>query len=67
MEDKLRRLSNIGIVPVVKINAEEESLPLAKALKDGGIDCMEITFRSNHTIHAIKVITENMPEILVGA
>lgn len=67
MKSILDRLSNIGIVPVVKINHEDESLPVAKALLDGGIDTMEITFRSEHTIHAIKAISKAYPEILMGA
>ena len=45
----IERISHIGIVPVVKIINEEDSLPLAKALFNGGIDAAEITFRSEHT------------------
>lgn len=63
----LDKLAKIGIVPVVKITAEEDSLPLARALKNGGIDCMEITFRSQYCLQAIKTITTHEPDILIGA
>lgn len=67
MDNILKRISNIGIVPVVKINHEDETLPLAQALLAGGIDTMEITFRSEHTLYAIKEISKAFPEILIGA
>lgn len=63
----IERISHIGIVPVVKIINEEDSLPLAKALFNGGIDAAEITFRSEHTLYAIKEISTNLPGMLVGA
>lgn len=63
----LDKLEKIGIVPVVKILDEKDSLPLARALKDGGIDCMEITFRSDFALQAIEIITKNEPDILIGA
>lgn len=67
MNEQIKRLGNIGIVPVVKINKQEDTLPTAKALLNGGIDCMEVTFRSEHTIYAIEKITKEYPEIFVGA
>lgn len=67
MESIMNRLHNIGIVPVVKISNEIDSLPIAKSLLDGGIDTMEITFRSDHAIYAMKEISKAYPEILVGA
>ncbi len=67
METILKRVENIGIVPVVKITDESQSIPLAQALSKGGIDIMEITFRSEHAISAIKAISKSNPEILLGA
>lgn len=67
MNPIIERISNIGIVPVVRIDNAEDSLPIAKALLDGGIDTMEITFRSEHTIHAMKEISKHYPQILIGA
>lgn len=63
----LTRLNNIGIIPVVRIDDLEDSLPLAHALLKGGLDCAEITFRSAHAAAAIEAISKNVPELLVGA
>ena len=67
MKDLLQQISSIGIVPVIKINEEEDALPLAKALYDGGIDAIEVTFRSKHTIKAIEVISKSLPNMIIGA
>lgn len=67
MNDVLERIANIGIVPVVKINDAKDALPLARSLYNGGIDVAEITFRSEHAASAIKTISEQLPDMLVGA
>lgn len=67
MNKQIERISSIGIVPVVKISALEDALPLAKALYDGGIDVAEITFRSEFAKDAIAIIHQELPEMLVGA
>lgn len=67
MKEILNRLASIGIVPVVKIREAEDSIPLAQALMEGGIDCVEVTFRSEHAAFAIQQITKHIPDMLVGA
>lgn len=67
MNEVLTRLSNIGIIPVVKIDDAEKAVPLAMALHKGGLPCVEITFRTSQAADAIKRITEAMPDMLVGA
>ncbi len=65
--DMLKELSNIGIIPVVKINDAKKAVPLANALSKGGLSACEITFRTDAAEEAIKSISENCPDMLVGA
>lgn len=67
MNDLYDRISQIGIVPVVKILEAEDALPLAKALYNGGIDVAEVTFRSEHAVNAIQQIHSELPDMLLGA
>lgn len=67
MNDVLEKLSAIGIVPVIKIDDVEKAVPLAKALVAGGIPCAEVTFRTEQAEEAIKRISEEVPQMLVGA
>lgn len=56
-----------NIMPVIVINDIAQAVPLAKALIAGGIHCLEITLRTPQGIEAIKVISEQVPEAIVGA
>ena len=67
MNSVLQKISDIGIVPVIAINDVEKAVPLAKALVKGGISCAEVTFRTACAEEAIKRITKEVPEMLVGA
>ena len=67
MLDVLKKIEEIGIVPVVKINRASDAVPLAKALCDGGLPCAEVTFRTDAAADAIRAMTEAFPEMLVGA
>ena len=63
----LERLANAIVVPVVVLDKAEHAVPVAKALLAGGVDAMEITFRTACAPEAIKSVAENCPEVLVGA
>ena len=67
MNAVLEQISKIGIVPVVKIDRAEDALPLAKALCAGGLPCAEVTFRTDAAAEAIKIMTDNFPDMCVGA
>ena len=67
MNTVLEKISKIGIVPVVKIDREEDALPLAKALCAGGLPCAEVTFRTDAAAGAIKAMTTAFPDMCVGA
>ncbi|MBO7177961.1 MAG: bifunctional 4-hydroxy-2-oxoglutarate aldolase/2-dehydro-3-deoxy-phosphogluconate aldolase [Clostridia bacterium] len=61
-------VEQIKIVPVVKIDNLNDTLPLMKALCDGGIPIAEITFRTSCAADAIKLASENFGDkMLVGA
>ena len=65
--DVLTRLANSIVVPVVVLDKAEDAVPTAKAMAAGGVDTMEITFRTACAPEAIKAVAENCPDVLVGA
>ena len=65
--DILQRLGNAGVVPVVVIEDAKDAVPTAKAMLEGGIDVMEITFRTAAAADSIKAVSEACPDMLVGA
>ena len=67
MNDILKKIEKIGIVPVVVLHDPKDARPLAEALCDGGLPCAEVTFRTEAAEESIKIMAENFPEMLVGA
>lgn len=68
MSELNQRISEIGIVPVVKLNhPRRDALPLAKALCEGGVPVAEVTFRATEADEAIRLMKEAYPEMIVGA
>ncbi len=55
------------IVPVIALESEEDALPLAEALLEGGINIMEITLRTQAGLKAIEIISKSLPQMHVGA
>ena len=62
-----KQISDIGIVPVIAIDDAEKAVPLAKALVAGGLPVAEVTFRTAAGEAAIRAISREVPEMLVGA
>ena len=65
--DVLSRLANSIVVPGVVLDKVEDAVPTAKAMAAGGVDTMEITFRTACAPEAIRAVAENCPDVLVGA
>ena len=65
--DVLNRMLRCGIVPVVVLDNAADAVPTARALLAGGVDVMEITFRTAAAADAIRAVAEQCPDMLVGA
>lgn len=55
------------IIPVITIYDLKTSIDLAQALAKGGIKILEITLRTKEALEAINLISQEMPDIIVGA
>ena len=63
----LEHVRRTGIVPVVVLDRVEDAVPTARALLRGGIDLMEITFRTAAAEDSIRAVSREVPEMTVGA
>lgn len=63
----LERLKKVGVVPVVVLERAEDAVPVARAMLAGGVNVMEITFRTAAAAEAIRNVAAECPEMLVGA
>ncbi|MCL2634005.1 MAG: bifunctional 4-hydroxy-2-oxoglutarate aldolase/2-dehydro-3-deoxy-phosphogluconate aldolase [Oscillospiraceae bacterium] len=67
MNNILSQINKCRIVPVIKLNDANKAIPLADALTAGGINVMEITFRTPIAKEAISLVSRERPDVLVGA
>ena len=67
MHEVLEQVAKLGVVPVVVLNDVKDAAPLAKALCEGGLPCAEVTFRTAAAEESIRIMSEQFPQMLVGA
>ncbi len=63
----LNELKKRPIIPVIAIESAEDAVPLATALLEGGMDIIEVTFRTAAAEESIQRIAKAVPEMLLGA
>lgn len=67
MKSIIDRMTEYGVIPVIKLDSPEDAMPLALSLKSGGLCCAEITFRTDAAAEAIELIAKAHPDFLLIA
>lgn len=65
--NRMKQIAQTRLVPVAVIDDAEDALRLAGALHKGGVDIIEVTFRTTAAPEAIRRIRAEFPNMLVGA
>ncbi|MED3907352.1 bifunctional 4-hydroxy-2-oxoglutarate aldolase/2-dehydro-3-deoxy-phosphogluconate aldolase [Geobacillus thermodenitrificans] len=65
--DVLTTIKKIGIVPVVRGATVDNILPIASALRQGGIPIIEITMETTEALAALEKATNELNDMLIGA
>ena len=65
-EELLSHLEKRGVVAGFSVEKIKHAVPLAKALLAGGIDVIELTLRTPIGLNAVKLIANEVPEMVVG-
>jgi len=64
--ETLERIEQCGVIAVLVIDDVENAVPLARSLLAGGVDVMELTLRTEAALDSVKIIREQVPEMLTG-
>ena len=67
MADAAAVLNTSPVIPVVTIDDPQDAVPLARALVAGGVGIIELTLRTDSALTSLKLIAEEVPDILIGA
>ena len=65
--DVLKRCREIGLIPVLRADSEDQALALASAVAAGGVTVMEVTMTVPGAIRVMRKLAEQRPDILIGA
>lgn len=65
-DEMLSKIEKSGVIAVLVIDNEEDAVPLANALLEGGIEIMELTLRTPAAVGALKKIIAEVPEMTAG-
>jgi len=63
----INQLREIGLVPVLRADSEDQAIALATAVAAGGVNVMEVTMTVPGAIRVIARLAKERPDILVGA
>lgn len=55
------------VIPVIVLQREQDAVPLAQALLDGGVKVLEVTLRTPVALRCIEAIARACPDAIVGA
>ena len=55
------------LIPVIALKDAADTIPVLRALKDGGVYCAEITFRTACAEEAIRIAASAFPDMEIGA
>ena len=60
-------LSNVAVIPVIRLENETETSGVGEALIGGGLSVIEVTLRSDYALSAISQLKLSFPSALIGA
>jgi 2-dehydro-3-deoxyphosphogluconate aldolase/(4S)-4-hydroxy-2-oxoglutarate aldolase len=64
----LKRIRSTGLIPVVRAESSDQAMRAVAALKDGGLDVLEVTMTVPGAIEVIRILAaEYGDETLIGA
>jgi 2-dehydro-3-deoxyphosphogluconate aldolase/(4S)-4-hydroxy-2-oxoglutarate aldolase len=65
--DVLQRMQEVGLVPVLRAESEEQALALAAAIAAGGVMVLEVTMTVPNAVKVLARLVRDQPDMLIGA
>jgi len=67
--DVIKRITDVGVVAVVRAETKEEAIRIAQACIDGGLPAIEVTFTVPHADEVIKTLAQTFTkeQLIIGA
>ncbi|MFB6215079.1 MAG: bifunctional 4-hydroxy-2-oxoglutarate aldolase/2-dehydro-3-deoxy-phosphogluconate aldolase [Candidatus Bipolaricaulia bacterium] len=66
-KDTLQRMKQAGVVAVMRTESPEELVEVSRALKKGGVECIEVAMTTPGALEVIESVTDEIENVLIGA
>src|ERR1044071_2002283 len=67
-EEVLKTIAEVGVVPVARASSAEEALKVAEAIREGGVNVLEITMTVPGAVRVIERVADAFGDsVVVGA
>jgi len=66
-EPLLTFIRRAGVIATLTIDDPADAVPLARALCEGGVDCLELTLRTATALDALRRVRAEVPQMMAGA
>lgn len=63
----LQRILDSGVVGVIRTESPDKLLKVSRALKEGGVHCIEVAMTTPGALEVIDDVTDQIDDVLVGA
>ncbi|MGA8203346.1 MAG: keto-deoxy-phosphogluconate aldolase, partial [Woeseiaceae bacterium] len=62
-----QRLASVPVVPLVQAEDPEVAVETSRALAAGGLDIVEVVFRTDRALDCLKAVAAEVPQMIAGA
>ena len=60
-------LLDSGVVAVIRTESSEKLLKVSRAIKEGGVSCIEVAMTTPNALEVIQEVSEKLDDVLIGA
>ena len=66
-QEQMERIEDCGVVAIIRANSSEELIDVAAAIKEGGVDIIEVTMTTPDALRVISEVSKKYgDEVLIG-
>lgn len=66
-QEVLQKMMDSGVVAVIRTESSEELIEVAKAIRKGGVRCIEVAMTTPNALDVIGDVVDEIDDVLIGA
>jgi len=66
-QSTLEKMKTSGVVGVIRTKSSKKLLKVARAIKEGGVNCVEVAMTTPDALSVIEEVSQQLDDVLIGA